>query len=63
MYSNAYLESLYDQNHQKYISYLNEFSKLAEHAESEIFSDGATYVNHPLIQMTQVVFIALIIEF
>ena len=50
-----YLETLYEENHQKYIGYLNEFANMAEKAEFDIFSDGATYVNHPLIEMTQVV--------
>lgn len=49
------LETLYEENHQKYISYLDEFATMAEQAEADIFSDGATYVTHPLIEMTQVV--------
>lgn len=36
---------------------------MAEHAESEAFSDGGTYVNHPLIEMTQVVRIINMVEF
>jgi hypothetical protein len=47
--------SLYEENLEKYVNYLNEFAKSAEDAEVKTFIDGATYVNRPLIDITQIV--------
>ena len=40
---------------EKYIKYLGEFATIAESAQKNSFNDGATYVNQPIIDITQIV--------
>lgn len=51
----VYLEELFDENFQKYIHYLIEFGKQAEEVEERVFGDGIWYVNHPIIETSQIV--------
>lgn len=37
------------------MNYLKEFSEKIEETEEKVFGDGIWYVNHPLIELTQIV--------